>query len=119
MLHRLRGAGVTLAEVLGQYHSRGTVPLRRRPLRLCEMTADRTPCTGTVTSPSFLSPLEVQRCVAQAIGRSTYSWPPARLLLMLPHEGTEKFVSHCLLDAFCLFCVFVVMSIFSETFCSN
>jgi hypothetical protein len=39
----LQGAGVTLAEVIGQYHARGVMPLRRRPLHLCEMTADRAP----------------------------------------------------------------------------
>jgi hypothetical protein len=42
----LRGAGVTLATIIGQYHVRGVVPLRRRPLRLCEMTADRPPLDG-------------------------------------------------------------------------
>jgi hypothetical protein len=30
VLRRLRGAGVTLAEVLRQYHARGVMPLRRR-----------------------------------------------------------------------------------------
>jgi hypothetical protein len=69
------------------------VPLRKRPLRLCNMTADRAPWVGTVTAPEPPSPLEVQRCVAQAIGRSTYSWPPSRMLPMLPNTGTEKFVS--------------------------
>jgi hypothetical protein len=59
VLGRLRGAGVTLAEVIGQYHDRGVVPLRRRPLCLCEMMADRAPWMGTVTVPSLLSPLEV------------------------------------------------------------
>jgi hypothetical protein len=39
------------------------------------------------------SPLEVQRRVAQAIGRSTYSWPLSRMLPMLSNAGTEKFVS--------------------------
>jgi hypothetical protein len=43
VLRRLRGAGVTLSEVLGQYHARGVVPLQRRPLRICEMTADQAP----------------------------------------------------------------------------
>jgi hypothetical protein len=43
VLGRLRGAGVTLAEVIGQYHARGVVPLWRRPLRLCERTVDRAP----------------------------------------------------------------------------
>jgi hypothetical protein len=62
------------------------------------MTADQAPWTGTVTAPTLSSPLEVQRRVAQAIGRSTYSLPPARLFPMLAHEGTEKFVSHHLLD---------------------
>jgi hypothetical protein len=41
VLRRLRGAGVTLSEVLRQYHARGVVPLWRCPLRLCEMMADR------------------------------------------------------------------------------
>jgi hypothetical protein len=69
------------------------VPLRRRPLLLCEMTADRPPWEGTVTVPLPPSPLEVQRHVAQAIGRSTYSWTLSRLLPMLPNAGTEKIVS--------------------------
>jgi hypothetical protein len=63
------------------------------------MTADQAPWAGTVTAPFLPSPLEVQRRVAQAIERSTYSWTPSRLLPMLPNEGTEKFVSYYLLDA--------------------
>jgi hypothetical protein len=93
VLARLRNAGVTLVEVIGQYHARGFVLLRRRLLRPCDMTTDRPPWVGTVTTPSPLSPLEVQRRVAQAIGRSSYSWSPSRLLPMLPSAGTEKFVS--------------------------
>jgi hypothetical protein len=93
VLGHLRNAGVTLAEVIGQYHARGVVPLRRRPLRLCDMTTGRAPWVGTVTAQSPPSPLEVQRHVVQAIGRSSYSWPPSRLLPMLPNAGTEKFVS--------------------------
>jgi hypothetical protein len=69
------------------------------------MTVDRPPWAGIVTALTLPSPLEVQRHVAQAIGRSTYSWPPARLRPMLPHEGTEKIVSHRLLDTSRLFCV--------------
>jgi hypothetical protein len=84
----LRNAGVTLAEVIGQYQARGVVPLRRRPLRLCAMTADRAPWVGTVTAPSPTSLLEVQHHVTQAIRRSSYSWPPSRLLPMLPNAGT-------------------------------
>jgi hypothetical protein len=72
-----------------------------------------------VTTPYLLSSLEVQRRVAQAIVRSTYSWLPSWLLPMLPHEGTEKFVSRYLLDASCLFCFFVAMSIFSKAFHSG
>jgi hypothetical protein len=106
VLQHLRGAWVTLAEVLGQYHARGVVSLRRRPLRLCEMTADRAPWMGTVTSSTRPSPLEVQHRVAQVIGRTNYSWPPTRLLPMLPHEGTKKFVSQCLTAASCLLRVF-------------
>jgi hypothetical protein len=93
VLGHLRNAGVTLAEVIGQYHARGVVPLRRRPLRLCEMTADSPPWEGTVTAPSPPSSLEVQHRVVQAIGRSTYSCPPSWLLPVLPNAGTEKFVS--------------------------
>jgi hypothetical protein len=63
------------------------------------MTANRAPWTGTVTAPSLPSSLEVQHRVAQAIGRSTYSWPLSWLLPMIPNEGTEKFVSYYLLDA--------------------
>jgi hypothetical protein len=68
VLGYLRGAEVTLSTVIGQYHARGVVPLRRRPLRLYEMTADRAPWTGTVTAPTLLSPLEIQRRMAQVIG---------------------------------------------------
>jgi hypothetical protein len=89
----LRNAGITLAEVVGQYHARGVGPLRRRQLRLCDMTADRAPWAGTVTTPEPPEPLEVQRRVAQAIGRATYSWPPSRMLPMLSNVGTEKYVS--------------------------
>jgi hypothetical protein len=83
----LRGARVTLASVIGQYHARGVVPLRRRPLRLCEMIADRAPWTRTVTALIFPSPNEIQHHMAQVIGKVSYSWPPARLLLMLPPRG--------------------------------
>jgi hypothetical protein len=46
-----------------------------------------------VTAPSLPSSLEVQHRVVQAIGRLTYSWPPSRLLPMLPNTGTEQVVS--------------------------
>jgi hypothetical protein len=88
-----------------------------RGARICEMTANQAPWTGTVTAPSLPSPLEVQRRVTEAIGRSTYLWPPSRLLPMLPSEGTKKFVSCYLLDASCV--LLVVMSVFSEAFCSG
>jgi hypothetical protein len=45
---------------------------------------------GTVTAHLPPSPLEVQRRVVQAIGRSTYSWPPWRMLPMLPNAGTKN-----------------------------
>jgi hypothetical protein len=89
----LRSAEITLAEVVGQYLARGVVPLRRRPLCLCDLIAETAPWVGTVTAPELPSPLEVQRRVAQAIGRSTYSWPPSRMLPMLLNAGTEKIVS--------------------------
>jgi hypothetical protein len=50
--------------------------------------------------------------VAQAIRRSTYSWPPSRLLPMIPNAGTEKVVS-CL-SSRCILFAFVVTSILSE-----
>jgi hypothetical protein len=93
VLRHLRSARVTLEEVIEQYHAQGVVLLRRWPLRLCDMTAGRAPWVGTVTAPSPPSLLEIQRHVAQAIGRSPYSWPPSRLLPMLPNVGTKKFVS--------------------------
>jgi hypothetical protein len=46
-----------------------------------------------VSASSLLSPLEVQLRMAQAIGRSTYSRSPSRLLPMLPNARTEKIVS--------------------------
>jgi hypothetical protein len=88
VLGRLRNAGITLVEVVGQYHARGVVPLR-----LCDMSADRAPWVGTVTAPELPFPLEVQRRVVQAIGRATYSWPSSRMLPMLSNAGAEKFVS--------------------------
>jgi hypothetical protein len=93
VLERLRDVGITLAEMVGQYHARGVVPLRRRPLRLRDMTAERARWVGTVTAPNLSSPLEVQRRVAQAIGRLTYSWPSSQMLPMLPNAGIEKIVS--------------------------
>jgi hypothetical protein len=48
---------------------------------------------GIVTAPELPSPLEVRRRVVQAIGRSTYSWPPSWMLPMLPNVGIEKIVS--------------------------
>jgi hypothetical protein len=93
VLGRLGNTGVTLAEVIGQYHARSVVPLRRRPLHLCDMMADRPPWVGTVTAPSPPSLLELECHMAQAIGSSSYSWPLSRLLPMLPNMGTEKFVS--------------------------
>jgi hypothetical protein len=62
-------------------------------VRLCETTVDRAPCTGTMTPSAFPLLTEIQRRVAQAIGKSTYTWPPARLLPMLPNKETEKLVS--------------------------
>jgi hypothetical protein len=93
VLGHLWNVRITLAEVVGQYHARGVVPLRRRPLRLCDMTADRAPGVGTVTMSELPSPLEVQHRVAQAIERATYSWLSSRMLPMLPNARTEKFES--------------------------
>jgi hypothetical protein len=43
-----------------------------------------------VTVPLLPSLLEVQRRMAQAIERSTYSWSPSRLLPTLPNARTKK-----------------------------
>jgi hypothetical protein len=56
MLGRLRNAGITLVEVVGQYHARGVVPLRRRPLR---HDRRQSPWVGTLTAPELPSLLEV------------------------------------------------------------
>jgi hypothetical protein len=40
-----------LVAVIGQYHARGIVSLRRRPLCIYEMTADRAPFAGFVMAP--------------------------------------------------------------------
>jgi hypothetical protein len=76
------------------------------------MTANQAPWEGTVTAPLLPSTLEVQCRMAQAIGRSPYSWLLSRLLLMLPNAGTKKGVicwsSRCILFAF------VATSIFLE-----
>jgi hypothetical protein len=114
VLGRLRGARVTLSTVIGQNHARGVVPLRRRPLCLYEMMTDRAPWKGTVTAPTLSSPLEIQRHAAQAIGKASYSWPPARLLPMLPHEGTERLVSRCLLRR-----VFVDLGFYRDAGCKT
>jgi hypothetical protein len=60
------------------------------------MTADRASWVGTVTVPELLSPLEVQRRVAQAIRRATYSWTPSWMLPMLPIEQRNLLVVHLL-----------------------
>jgi hypothetical protein len=69
VLAHLREVGVNLATIIGKYHARGVVPLRRRQLRLCDMTADRAPWTGIITAPEFLSLNEIQHRVVLAIGK--------------------------------------------------
>jgi hypothetical protein len=85
----LRGVGVTLATVIGQYHSWGVVPLQRRPLHLCEMTADRATLIGTMTALEFPSLNEIQHHMALAIRKSTFTWLRAQILPMLP-TGRRK-----------------------------
>jgi hypothetical protein len=46
-----------------------------------------------MTTPAFPLLNEIQRRMAQAIEKSTYTWPPTRLLPMLPNKETEKLVS--------------------------
>jgi hypothetical protein len=48
---------------------------------------------GSVTAPEHHSLDEVQRRVALAVEKVSYSWPPPWLRPMLPNKGTEKFVS--------------------------
>jgi hypothetical protein len=82
VLQRLRGAEITLAKVVGQYHARGVVLLRWRPLQLCEMTADRAPWRGTMTPPSLL------RC-----SRSSAAW--RRQSGGRPTRGRRRDYSRC------------------------
>jgi hypothetical protein len=56
------------------------------------MMTDRAPWTGTLTALAFPSPNKIERCMAQAIRKSTYTWTPTQLLLMLPNKETEKLV---------------------------
>jgi hypothetical protein len=42
---------------------------------------------------AFPSLNEIERHVVLAIEKSTFTWPPVRLLLMLPNKETEKLVS--------------------------
>jgi hypothetical protein len=88
VLAHLRDAEVSLATIIGQYTARGVISLRRRPLRLCEMTTDRAPWARTVTAPKRPSLNETQRHVSLAIGKSTFVWPPPQLLPMFPNEET-------------------------------
>jgi hypothetical protein len=65
--------------------------------------------------PEFLLLKEIHHRVALAIGKSTFVWPPPRLLPMLPNEGTEKhesdfFFRQTSRQAWCL----ELMLIFSE-----
>jgi hypothetical protein len=88
VLAHLRDAEVSLATIIGQYNARGVISLRRRPLRLCEMTTDRAPWARTVTAPKRPSLNETQHHVSLAIGKSTFVWPPPQLLPMFPNEET-------------------------------
>jgi hypothetical protein len=46
-----------------------------------------------MTVPTFPSLNEIQHRVALAIGKSTFTWPPTRLLPMLLNKETKKLVS--------------------------
>jgi hypothetical protein len=46
-----------------------------------------------MTALVFPSLNEIQCCVVLVIGKSTFTWPPAWLLSMLPNKETEKLVS--------------------------
>ena len=89
----LRSHGVDMVAVIGGYHSRGIIPLRRRALRLYEMTPDKAPFEGTVTADPLPSVDEVWRRVGQAVRNSSVVWPPSQLLPMLLDEGTKAVVS--------------------------
>jgi hypothetical protein len=53
---------------------------------------------GTMTTPAFPLLNEIQCRVVLAIGKSTFTWPSARLLPMLPNKETENLVSCCFLQ---------------------
>jgi hypothetical protein len=46
-----------------------------------------------MTAPAFPSLNEILRRVVLVIGKSNFTWPPARLLPMLPIRETKKMVS--------------------------
>jgi hypothetical protein len=99
VLGRLRGAKVTLAEVIRQYHARGFVPLRRRPLRLYEMMADRPPWAGTVTAP--VVPVATRGLASCGVGDREVNLLVAAITAA-PDAGIEKIVSCYPLDTSCL-----------------
>jgi hypothetical protein len=68
------------------------VSLRRRPLRLFEMTTDWAPFTGTMTTDPLPSLGDIRRWVRQAVP-SDLKWPSANFLPMLPDAGTVILVS--------------------------
>jgi hypothetical protein len=112
VLWRLRGAGVTLAEVIGQYHARGVMPLRRRPLRLCEMTADRPPLDGDRDRAA--APVAARGPAPRGAGDREVDLLVAAVAAA-PDAPQRRDRKNCELKfPRCALLAFVVMSVFSE-----
>ena len=92
-LHEVKSRGVDLAEVIGAYLLRGVVPLRRRPLKLYQMTQERAPFVGTVTADPLPTTDEVRRRVRIIVGNPSLDFPREGVLPMLPAPETVVLVS--------------------------
>ena len=89
----LRDAGLTEPRIIAHWLALGVVPLRRRTLRLWEMTEEKAPFEGTATALALL-PDEVAWRVEEVTGapyrasRSADAAPPA-----LPSQAARDWVS--------------------------
>ena len=102
-LHEVRSRGVDLAEVIGAYLLRGVVSLRRRPLKLYQMTQEWAPFAGAVTADPLPTMDEVRRRVRIIVGNPSLDFPREGVLPMLPAPETVVLVSPIFLLIFPLF----------------
>ena len=74
-LAAVKRRGVDLAEVIGAYLLRGVSPLRLRALKLYQMTEDRAPFAGTVTTNPLPTADEVRRRLRTIMGNTSLEFP--------------------------------------------